>query len=57
MVTVECVLAVLEADENEGICMSCGAEVHGVELDVRDMCCPSCGEFEVCGAEEALAAL
>lgn len=49
------VLAV-ESGESIGFCTSCGAERDGVEPDARGYTCESCGEPDVCGAEELLTA-
>jgi hypothetical protein len=54
MVTVEQVLAAVEADEQTGFCTECGDETGPVEPDARGYCCESCGEFAVYGAEELL---
>ena len=38
-------------DNNEGICLTCGAETDGVEPDARAVPCGSCGAHNVYGAE------
>ena len=38
----------------EGICVSCGAAAHGVEVDAEDYDCPSCDEPQVQGIMAAL---
>lgn len=48
------ILAAVERDDNEGFCVACGAEAHGVEPDAREYECESCGEMKVYGAEELL---
>ena len=53
-VTLEQVLQALEADDNLGFCLSCGAEAYGVEPDARHCTCEACGEPQVYGAEELL---
>ena len=45
---------VLENDDNEGFCVSCGA-LHGrCEPDAQRYECEECGESKVYGAEEIL---
>ena len=44
----------IEADDNLGFCIECGAEVQGVEPDARSYKCEECGEYGVYGAEELL---
>lgn len=38
-------------DNNEGICLTCGAETSGVEPDARAYPCDACGASNVYGAE------
>jgi predicted RNA-binding Zn-ribbon protein involved in translation (DUF1610 family) len=54
VVTLEQVLAAVEADDNLGFCLACGAEAYCVEPDAREYECESCGEPKVYGAEECL---
>lgn len=44
----------METLDDPGFCVSCGAEVDGVEPDAREYKCESCGEHAVYGAEELL---
>jgi hypothetical protein len=53
-ITVEQVMAAVEADDNLGFCLACGAEAYGVEPDARRYECESCGKPKVYGAEEIL---
>lgn len=53
-VTIDQVIAAVEADDNLGFCVKCGSEVQDVEPDARNYPCESCGENEVFGAEELL---
>jgi hypothetical protein len=53
-VTLQQVLAAIEADDNLGFCLACGAEAYCVEPDARKYECESCGEHKVYGAEELL---
>lgn len=53
-VTIDQVIAAVEADRNLGFCVHCGEEAHGVEPDARNYKCESCGERQVFGAEEIL---
>jgi hypothetical protein len=53
-VTLQQVLAAIEADDNLGFCLACGAEAYCVEPDARKYECESCGEHKVHGAEELL---
>jgi hypothetical protein len=48
------VLAAVQADDNIGFCIACGAEHYGVEPDARNYKCEECEECEVFGAEELL---
>jgi hypothetical protein len=48
------IVAAVEADDNLGFCVACGAEVQGVEPDMRKGECEVCGEHKVYGAEELL---
>jgi len=53
-VTLEQILAAVEADDNRGFCLACGAEAFNVEPDAREYECETCGESRVYGAEELL---
>lgn len=53
-VTLEQVMAAVEADDCRGFCLACGAEAYNVEPDARRYVCESCGEPRVFGAEELL---
>lgn len=53
-VTLEQVVEAVEADDNLGFCLSCGAEAFNVEPDARNYECESCGATQVFGAEELL---
>jgi hypothetical protein len=53
-VTMDQILQAVEADDNVGFCLECGAEAQGVEPDARRCTCESCGKPEVYGAEELL---
>jgi hypothetical protein len=53
-VTLDQVLAAVEADDCRGFCLGCGAEAYGCEPDARAYLCESCGKHEVYGAEELL---
>jgi hypothetical protein len=53
-VTLQQVLKAIEADDNLGFCLACGAEAYCVEPDARKYECESCGEHKVYGAEELL---
>jgi hypothetical protein len=53
-VTLDRVLEALEADDNLGYCLACGAEAYGVEPDARGYTCDACGESQVHGAQELL---
>ena len=53
-VTLDQIMAAVEADDNMGFCLACGAEAMGVEPDARHYTCESCGKPEVFGAEELL---
>lgn len=53
-ITAEQILAAVEADDNLGFCVKCGAEAFSVEPDARRYKCESCGEMAVFGAQELL---
>jgi hypothetical protein len=53
-VTITQILAAVEADDNMGFCLGCGAAAYNVEPDSRRYLCESCGLHEVFGAEELL---
>lgn len=53
-ISVDQILAAVEADDCVGFCIACGAEAHGVEPDARRYECESCGQRKVYGAEELL---
>ena len=53
-VTLDQILAAVEADDNLGFCLACGAEAYCVEPDARRYTCESCGKPHVYGAEELL---
>ena len=52
--TINEVLAAVEADDCRGFCLACGAEAYGVEPDARRVTCESCGKARVYGVEEIL---
>jgi len=54
MVTPEQILAAVEADENTGFCVGCGAEAYNVEPDAERYECEECGAPKVYGAEQLL---
>lgn len=47
-------LACCEEDNNEGICLACGAIQAQVEPDARKYTCDECNEDKVYGAEEVI---
>lgn len=53
-VTLDRVTDVVEADDNQGFCIACGADAYGVEPDARQYECEDCGARQVYGAEELL---
>ena len=53
-ISLEQVMAAIEADDCLGFCLSCGAEAYNVEPDARKYVCESCGKKQVYGAEELL---
>lgn len=53
-ITLDQVVAAVEADDNIGICIHCGAEQFGCEPDARRYPCEACGERKVYGAQELL---
>jgi len=53
-VNIEQVMEAVEADDNLGFCLACGAEAYNVEPDARNYDCETCGEPKVFGAEELL---
>jgi transposase-like protein len=53
-VTLDQIIEAIEADDNLGFCLACGAEAYNVEPDARRYTCESCGKPRVYGAEELL---
>jgi len=53
-ITLDRILALVEADDNAGICGACGADAMGVEPDARKYPCESCDAERVYGAQEWL---
>ena len=53
-ITLDQIMEAVEADDNIGICISCGEEQFHVEPDARKYECESCGEPKVYGAQELL---
>ena len=56
-ITVDQVIAAIEADDCIGFCLACGAENYGVEPDARRYLCEECGKPKVYGAEDLLTRL
>jgi predicted RNA-binding Zn-ribbon protein involved in translation (DUF1610 family) len=52
--TLDTIMEAVEADDNLGYCLACGAENGPVEPDARGYECAECGEHKVYGAEELL---
>lgn len=52
--TFDQILEAVEADDNIGFCIKCGAEHYGVEPDARKYECEECGKEAVYGAQEIL---
>lgn len=53
-VTKARIVEMVERDDNEGICLACGADAEGVEPDARRYTCEVCDQPRVYGAEELL---
>ena len=53
-VSIEQIMAAVEADDNIGICTACGEEQFGVEPDAENYECESCGKHEIFGAEQLM---
>jgi hypothetical protein len=53
-VSLDQVVAAVEADDCRGFCVECGEEAYNVEPDARKFTCESCGKPAVYGAEELL---
>jgi len=53
-VTLDQIVAAVEADDCRGFCLDCGAEAYNVEPDARRYTCETCGTPRVFGAEELL---
>ena len=51
---IEQIMEAVQADDNKGFCIACGAEADSVEPDARKYKCEVCGEHKVYGAEELL---
>lgn len=52
--TLDQVMEAVEADDNIGFCLACGAETYCVEPDARNYECEECGKNKVFDAEEIL---
>ena len=53
-IDIDTIIEAVEADDNLGFCLGCGAEAYGIEPDARKYECEECGECKVYGAEELL---
>jgi hypothetical protein len=53
-ITSERVCALIESDDNVGLCLECGAEQYNCEPDARHYECEECGEHQVFGVEQIL---
>ena len=51
---IDVIIEAVEADDNLGFCLACGAEAYGVEPDETKYECEECGSHEVYGAEALL---
>jgi DNA-directed RNA polymerase subunit RPC12/RpoP len=53
-ITLDRILAAVQADQYLGFCVNCGTDVSNVEPDARGYKCEACGDMAVYGAEELL---
>lgn len=53
-ITMEVILAAVEANNGTGFCIHCGHEHMECEPDMRQGECENCGSLAVYGAEELL---
>jgi hypothetical protein len=53
-ITIDRVMAAVEADDHLGFCLACGEEADGCEPDASKYECDVCGEHAVEGAENTL---
>lgn len=53
-VTMNRIMAAVEAGDGTGFCLACGAERGECEPDAREYECEECGQHKVYGAEELL---
>jgi hypothetical protein len=53
-VLLDRVMEAVQADDNLGFCLACGAEAYEVEPDARGYKCEACGKPKVYGAQELL---
>lgn len=53
-ISLERVMEAVEADDNLGFCLACGAETSPVEPDARGYTCEECGKPQVFSAAELL---
>ena len=53
-VSLDRVMEAVQADDNLGFCLACGAEAYDVEPDARGYECEACGKPKVYGAQELL---
>lgn len=57
-ITLERVMSAVERSnlslDDPGFCIACGSSAYGVEPDVRNYRCESCGAYRVYGADELI---
>ena len=53
-ITIERIMQAVQADDNLGFCLACGADADGVEPDAEGYECEECGASKVMGAENCL---
>ena len=51
---LDVVLALVELDDDSGICTACYEVAYGIEPDAEGFACESCGVLAVCSAERFL---
>lgn len=51
---IDDIMELIQEDDNQGFCVSCGALADSVEPDARGYTCDECDEPAVYGAQELL---
>lgn len=52
--SIDWLQSVIDGDNNEGFCLSCGETTDGIEPDAGKCQCDNCGAHKVYGAEQLI---